>query len=232
MRNSIGETILSAAFVSVHDAYQVWAPSYGHAGVNPMVGVVHRALRAHPADVMGKRVLELGCGTGDNLEFMLGQGAEALTGVDFSRAMLALAERRFLEAPVDLIQHDVRSRIPLWPRSADVTLISMLLEHIADPRPVFAEAYRLTAPGGRVVMAEVHPFMARQGAGMSRTRAGATESYPHLTADYLDAAEAAGLTLEKLREVVLSHDDVTRHPELAPFEGAPAVLMMSFRVYQ
>lgn len=43
-------------------------------------------------DIRGKRVLDIGCGSGHSLEYMAGRGAEELWGVDLSSSQIAAAE--------------------------------------------------------------------------------------------------------------------------------------------
>jgi SAM-dependent methyltransferase len=205
-------------------------------GRDPLAGVAAAAVRAHLSGVMGLRVLEIGCGTGENLAFFIARGAEAAIGVDPSPRLLAEAARRLADGPADLIQHDVaRKRLPLWRGSADLTLLSLQLGACEEPEALFAEARRLTVPGGLVHAIDVHPFV-YHAAGMEPLREGPGRApamaRPRLIADYLDGAAEAGLSLAKLREIAPSDADARTTPALGRYVGAPVLMMFSFKVYR
>jgi len=89
----------------------------------------------------GQSLLEIGCGTGHNLEFFLGLGLD-VTGVDCSQPMLQIAA------------HKLGSRAKLYPGQANklsfddnsfdiVTLINVL-EFFPDPTEALKEAARVS----------------------------------------------------------------------------------------
>src|SRR5215213_7871757 len=57
------------------------------------------AMSAKLPDLSGKRVLALGCGTGEECAALLDRGAALVTGIDQSEAMLALARKTFENDP-------------------------------------------------------------------------------------------------------------------------------------
>jgi SAM-dependent methyltransferase len=115
----LGANIMSQAMVdhpagnvSSIDGYAVWAAAYD-TFENPLVFMTTVAMDAWNGAVSGKRVLELGCGTGRIAPWFLDRGVTAYVGVDESRAMLSQARERSLprcsfveEAPSSLIGHD------------------------------------------------------------------------------------------------------------------------------
>jgi len=89
----------------------------------------------------GQSLLEIGCGTGHNLEFFIGLGLD-VTGVDCSQPMLQIAA------------HKLGSRVKLYPEQANklsfddnsfdiVTLINAL-EFLPDPTEALKEAARVS----------------------------------------------------------------------------------------
>lgn len=123
----------------------------------PSGGPVHydEAVLAAAGVVAGARVLDLGCGQGDLTLALLARGA-AVTGLDLSAGMLALAHRRvelyasgrsatFVAAPVE--------RTGLPPGSFDVVVGRWILHHV-DLDAAASELARLLAPGGRAVFLE------------------------------------------------------------------------------
>jgi ubiquinone/menaquinone biosynthesis C-methylase UbiE len=81
------------------------------------------------------RVLDLGCGTGANLDRLLRLGLPFghYTGVDFSPNMLALARKRFGDLPgVTFLEGDVTALEDTGERY-DVIVGTWLLDHLSEP---------------------------------------------------------------------------------------------------
>ncbi len=98
----------------------------------------------------GARVVDLGCGGGLLAEPLAARGARVI-GCDLSGTSVAVARDHAhaagLAAPPLYLRADLRSP-PIRTGAADLVLLSDVLEHVSDPREVFASAARLLAPGG------------------------------------------------------------------------------------
>lgn len=105
----------------------------------------------------GHTVLDLGCGSGADLvplsEAVAPNGN--VIGLDNDPANLAKARERTTATPsgVELRPADIHT-LPLDDDSADRARTDRVLQHVADPAGVLAEARRVLRPGGRLVMAE------------------------------------------------------------------------------
>jgi ubiquinone/menaquinone biosynthesis C-methylase UbiE len=99
-------------------------------------------------DVAGKRILEVGAGTGRDSETLAALGAEAWT-LDYSEESLRLMEGN-LAQPVRIVCGDAFS-VPLASESFDVVFHQGLLEHFTNPQDILAENYRVLKPGGYVL---------------------------------------------------------------------------------
>lgn len=99
--------------------------------------------------------VDLGCGTGDLLELMTAR-ADKVIGVDSSPRMLEEARKRFKNAggSVDIRLGEIE-HLPLCDAEADIAVVCLVLQYIADPSAALAEAGRVIKSGGRLLLAEI-----------------------------------------------------------------------------
>ena len=102
------------------------------------------------------RVADLGCGDG-YLAIEASRWASRVIAVDRSPAVLAraqaLAKRRRVKNVI--WKRGEIERAPLRDESVDVVLLSQALHHAIDPAKAVAEAARILAPGGRVLILDL-----------------------------------------------------------------------------
>ncbi|EPY00644.1 class I SAM-dependent methyltransferase [Magnetospirillum fulvum] len=182
------------------DAYDRWSAFYDRYD-NPMVFGARQIVQGLAPSVAGQAVVEFGCGTGRNLECLRLAGARSVAGCDISAGMLAQARQR--DPALRLFQQDMAQPIPLEDGSTDLVLIALALEHVADLTPPLRAAKRLLSSRGRIVLIEIHPFLALSNVA-AHFRDGATivtmPTVAHDFSDFLNAAETSGLRVAKCRE--------------------------------
>jgi ArsR family transcriptional regulator len=104
------------------------------------------------------QLVDIGTGTGRMIELFAGRAAGSV-GVDKSSEMLRLARAK-LEAAgvgaVSLRQGDMYA-LPLADGAADIVLLHQVLHFAQSPGAAIAEAARLLAPGGRLVVVDFAP---------------------------------------------------------------------------
>lgn len=103
-------------------------------------------------------LVDIGTGTGHMIR-VLGAQAGTVIGYDRSPAMLRVARIRLAEAGlpgVDLRQGDMYS-LPLPAESADLAVMNQVLHYAQQPASAIAEAGRILAKGGRLLVVDFAP---------------------------------------------------------------------------
>lgn len=100
----------------------------------------------HAGDLTGKRVLDVGCGSGRLSVAMAQRGAAAVVGVDFAEDMLNLARKYANEAGVAERCRFVAADFSLYedPMPFDVTIAIGFFDYVPSPAPLLARARKLT----------------------------------------------------------------------------------------
>ena len=115
---------------------------------------IAHALAAHAP---GRRVLDVGCGTGEALAFLEQQGFETL-GIEPSEEASAAAAARGLEVLSLTLEEYVAHRERTNAPAVDAVLLLCVLEHVPDPAATLAAARAALAPGGLVGIRVPHDF--------------------------------------------------------------------------
>src|SRR5260370_27155548 len=120
-------------------------------------------------EVAGRRVLDLGCGAGENAVTMASQGAHVIA-VDVSRAQLALGKRlaEAAEIRVEWHESDAADLAFLRADSIDLALAAGVVHEIEDLDRLLRQVHRVLRPGSAFVFSHEHPMrlpVGRDGAG-------------------------------------------------------------------
>ena len=125
-----------------------------HVAESEVEAAILRTLGSEPIG----RLVDIGTGTGRMIE-LLGSHASSALGVDRSPEMLRVARAKLAAAGqhrTELRQGDMYA-LPLASGSADTVILHQVLHYAQQPAAALAEAGRLLAPGGRLLVADFAP---------------------------------------------------------------------------
>jgi len=104
-----------------------------------------------------EHAIDIGCGEGGDLSFMLAHRCKKVTAVDIQKTTVKgvakLAKERGI-GNIDAIEADMR-KIPLSDACADLILMSQVLHHAPSPGEALAEAVRLLKPNGTLALLDL-----------------------------------------------------------------------------
>ncbi len=104
-------------------------------------------------DVRGKTVLDLGCGTGENIVPLLERGARVI-GMDISPDLIAIAQKRLRDANLEASLSAGDAYATGLPDESVDAIFSMALIHHLDIRLVREEMWRVLRKGGVIILRE------------------------------------------------------------------------------
>ncbi|WP_171246556.1 class I SAM-dependent methyltransferase [Isoptericola sediminis] len=139
------------------DHYDGFAREYQEANASGLFNTYYErpAMLRLAGDVRGRRILDVGCGTGPLTAELRDRGAE-VTGLDGSPAMIELA-REHLGDDVPLHVADLAEPLPFADDTFDDVVASLVLHYLEDWAGPLAEIKRVLKPGGRLLLSVNHP---------------------------------------------------------------------------
>lgn len=137
-------------------AYNIWAEQYD-TNFNRTRDLEGIALRSTLKQIQFDRVLEVGCGTGKNSEWLV-QQAHEVVGVDFSEEMLAKAKTKVTAGNIQFIHADITKAWAFSKQTFDLIIFSLVLEHIQNLDFIFEQLCRKLSAHGHIYIGELHPY--------------------------------------------------------------------------
>ena len=213
----------------VQQGYDAWAKVYDTDG-NPLIALEEPVVRAWLGDVAGRRIADVGCGTGRHAVWLAEAGAEVVA-LDFSDGMMSRARTKVGSGRVRFCRHRLPDPLPLAEGSCDQVLFALVAEHVEQLAQAFGELARVLAPGGQVIFTALHPAMNLAGitARFFDPDTGdevRVEAFEHSVADYVNAALGGGLTVAEMVERKATKESARIAPRAAKYIGWPMLLAL------
>ena len=187
--------------MSIENDYNIWAHQYD-TNVNRTRDLDKKCTIETLNNLVFKNVLELGCGTGKNTEWLLNK-AERIIGLDFSQEMLNKAEEKITDKRVTFKKSDLTKDWKIENNFADLITSSLTLEHIKNLNHIFSQANQKLNKNGLFFISELHPFKQYSGSKAQYETENGTkelEVYVHHISEYIDDAKNNGFQLIELKE--------------------------------
>ena len=179
--------------MTIQEAYNNWSAIYD-TNQNKTRDLEAVALKHVLRDKTFENVLEIGCGTGKNTEWLY-KKAKKLVGVDFSEDMLNKAKQKISSENVQFVRTDIQEDWSFQDEIFDLVTCSLVLEHIEQLHLVFKRIQSVLSQNGLLYIGELHPFKQYLGTkAQFETGAGTYEltCFTHHVSDFYKAASDNG----------------------------------------
>lgn len=203
--------------MKINEAYNSWSATYDTVA-NKTRDLEKIAAQQTLQKYTFDTVVELGCGTGKNTEW-LAEKAVHILALDFSSEMLEKAKAKIQSPKVEFRQTDINQKWQIESDFAGQITCSLILEHIQILDFIFSEAHRILKPAGKFYICELHPFKQYSGSKArfeSESGLVEIEVYVHHVSEYVHAALQNGFKLLELREW-FDEGNTTEIPRLISF---------------
>ncbi len=133
------------------DGYNIWANYYNQS--KALLDTFEKGhFMGNLGDLRGKKVLDLGAGTGRITEQVLMNGAEVYC-VDISEEMLKILKRDFPEAKIFLADAE---NLPFEDGFFDIVVAGFLIVHLKNLKKSFSEVYRVLKNDGEFLLSNIN----------------------------------------------------------------------------
>ena len=141
--------------MKIKNNYDRWAFKYDR-DINPTRDLDKIVTRKSLYNIKFSSVLELGCGTGKNTQWLITRTKE-LVGIDFSKNMLKIAKKKVRSKRAIFINADLNKQWNIKKGSFDLGTINLVLEHIKELDHIFITLFSKLNNGGKCFVCELHP---------------------------------------------------------------------------
>ena len=198
-------------------------------------GLLDKPMLEACGDVRGLRILDCGCGEGRFCRLLVGRGAEYVLGVDSCEPMIHAAQELESRGHSYALA-DAQDLSFLDDHSFDLAVSYLNQCDLEDFEANTREVFRVLKPGGRFVVANLHPMRSAVG-GWQRTEDGIKQhvildryfdegarrwrmlgveftNFHRTLSSYCRCYRKAGFAIEEIIEPTVDAENLERYPEL------------------
>tara|TARA_Y100000034_G_scaffold88576_1_gene106338 strand:- start:3532 stop:4221 length:690 start_codon:yes stop_codon:yes gene_type:complete len=144
--------------ISVKKAYKIWSKNYDMVCNTAILCEGNKPINSL-GKLKGKKILDLGCGTGRNSIKIARKGAKVI-GIDFSKDMLKIAKNKAEKLNLDIKfdEQNFLKKIKFKSKTFDGIICNLVFGHIKNTLPIIKEMKRVLKNNGIIVITDIHPF--------------------------------------------------------------------------
>lgn len=106
----------------------------------------------------GSKVLDLGCGEGESLEYLYKKGALDIWGIDISQEQISKAQERFPQFRNNFIVSPMEKEANIPSSYFDYIISIFSIGYTSDILSTFKNAYKYLSRDGSLIVSWTHPF--------------------------------------------------------------------------
>jgi ubiquinone/menaquinone biosynthesis C-methylase UbiE len=187
-------------------------------------------------NISGKRIADIGCGTGRHWAMILQRLPESLTGFDVSSGMLQRLREKFPAAHTRKINDNLFTDVQN--AAYDLIVSTLTMAHIEDMEAALAAWCRILRPQADIIITDFHPEALAQGGKRTfqyHNTLMAVQNFVHRVQDIERALDAHGFYVVNRKERTV--DESVRHyyaakqalPVYERFKGARIIYGIHLR---
>ena len=204
--------------------YAAWAAFYDNDG-NPLIALEGPAVKRLFGPISGRRVLDVGCGTGRHTLSLVEAGAR-VTALDQSQEMMELARRKLAGQGVEWVRHALPANLPFSDGAFELVVMGLVAEHVVDLVTVMKELARVTRSKGRCIVSALHPERTAEGQRARFIDPGTGLRRPIATihrepSEYREIADLAGWRMIEESTLIVPPSIIDQYPRAAKYVGLP-----------
>ncbi len=190
--------------LSVTEGYSRWAKFYDTKW-NTLIAAEEQYSLPIIEGLEGETALDVGAGTG-RFSLNLARNGWKVTALDPNSDMLSIAKRAAANEslPIQFIHSPIEDGKSVPSASFDLVVCALTLCHVSDLRGAVKEFFRTMAPGGHLLITDVHPDFISAGMPTQFVEDEVTyhlPNEPHTRDDYLQAVADVGLDISEVLDI-------------------------------
>ena len=109
-------------------------------------------------NIVGSKVLDMGCGSGGSLEYLYNKGAKEIWGIDLSIEQIQKAQERFPQFKNNFIASPMEKEANIPNNYFDYIISIFSIGYTSDLKSTLNNAYKYLLEEGSLIISWTHPF--------------------------------------------------------------------------